>query len=195
MGYSLEFYCLSWEMLRSELTKRRPDVTEAAYESQWMELWEDEEDPTSVWARALDEISTALAIERSGSTESLELSDDAALAFVAIVRRLGSYLGSLEHASASGEYFREEFLSRIAAGFFQEPLLGEYLTERPFHGLTSDVYPSWGGLRQAEVSQLMNKYRPPGQELEEDFSIWLDELVTLLEDATDAKNDLVTLYL
>lgn len=197
MGYSLEFYSLSWHTLRAKVAARRPEVLAGAWaQAEAGTFYEGRaERPRAVWARALDELSGALARAGPDAAEPVVLSDDAGLALVAVVRHLGRYHGAVVHASASGEAFLDGFLGGVAARLLAEPNLTELLTARPLLGLASDVFPSWGGLSASELHRMLQPDLPSPDGLEDSFRSWLEDLAALLRDAADDRSDLVTLYL
>jgi hypothetical protein len=195
MGYSLEFYSLPWATLRDELVMRRAAVIDEARLKEGLEPFSGKTVQAALeWRSALDNVSAIMRAHAAGSATPVELSDHQTLAVAVMVRYLGSLLGSLDHASASGKAFRDEFLGGVAAKCFREPSLCEYLTERPFLGVISNQYPSWGGLSLQELARMAGDYQPPTAG-GEDALVWSEELFDLLAAAQDCRADLVTLYL
>jgi hypothetical protein len=194
MGYSLEFYGLGWSDLRTQLTKPEPEMAQSAYEEHWLELFEGSTAKRS-WDQSLQEIAQAIAAQGATGGKPKGLSENAQLVMMAMIRSLGDYLGSLDHASASGEAFRNQFLEGVAGRLYGEPKLSNFLTWRPLFGLIADDLPSWGGLEFAELSRMINQFKPPEKGLQDDdLVVWLDELAELLQTAKDAGTDCVTLY-
>lgn len=190
--YSLEFYSVSWKALREQLAQPPPEVIEQVSRQEWPLVMPSRDAAADAFPRAVQEISQIL---KTASDAAPPLSDTTALALVAMVRHLGVLLGSLEHSSAAGEDFAENFFGEAAASAFCTPDLLERLTDRPFYGLAADVFPTWGGLREDELAALVSAYRPPEKDLEEDFAAWLEEFRDLLKMAAAARIDLITLYL
>jgi hypothetical protein len=194
MGYSLEFYSLSWDALRHELAQPQSSVVEQAWRSKGIGPFQSQSAEASRrWTAAVGAISKAINSHLDGARRELEVTRDQAIAFVVMVRYLGSALGALDHASASGKEFRDDFLGNIASRCFQEPLLGTQLTERAFFGLISLEYPSWGGLTYDETRRLVQGYSPAA--IDPAYSVWLDELRDILDGASKRENDVMTLYL
>jgi len=194
MGYSLEFYSLSWDALRGELAQPGSGVIEEARRSKGIGPFHSQSGEASRrWTAAVTAISNAISLHYDDGRGESEITGDQALAFVVMVRFLGSALGALDHASASGKGFRDDFLGNIASQCFQEPRLGTYLTERAFFGLISLEYPAWGGLTRAETSRLVEDYTPVA--VDPAYTVWLDELRDILNGAEERENDVMTLYL
>src|SRR5262245_10780035 len=191
MGYSLEFYSLAWDSLRIELSQPRRGILDDARRVKGIGPFHSRSAESALqWRAAIAGVSRAL---NSGGLDEFELVGDKALAFAVMVRYLGSSLGTLDHASASGKEFRYEFLDRIAGQCFQDPMLGTRLTERAFYGLISLEYPSWGGLTREEVRRIVESFRPTA--IEARYQVWLDELRDILDAASERDSDVMTLYM
>lgn len=199
MGYSLVFYSLDWNTLCKDLMYPRHEQLENIRSSQWEQLCSERtpEEVEAAWRRARSELSRSLTPGILRPVPPISLGADAALLFVAQVQHLGHNLGELDHASASGEAFLRGFLDGVAATFFRAPQLMEWLTDRPICELRSEMLPSWGGLHQSELIQMRPGYNRESQQLpevSEDDSIWLEEMVLILQDAASLHRDVVTLY-
>lgn len=171
MGYILEFYSVNRETISEKLKLRASFSNDQIFQ----------------------EITSHLSL--LDSTKNILLSEEAAFEFSTIVSQLGCFLGSLDHNSAGGQYFRETFINEIAAKCFQEPNLLDYLTHRSFDGLEGDGYPDWGWIKKSELLELTKNYHPPYKLLDdEDLEGWLEDLVILFKDAVDKGDDLITIY-
>jgi hypothetical protein len=194
MGYSLEFYSLSWGALRDELVQPRSSFIAEARRSKGIGPFQSRSAEASQrWVAAVAAISKAIRSRSDDDLSESEIRGDRALAFVVLVRFFGSVLGTLDHASASGKQFRDDFLGGIASDCFREPMLGTQLTERAFFGLISLEYPGWGGLTHAETRRLVKHYTPAS--INPAYAVWLDELRDILNWASSRENDVMTLYL
>lgn len=224
MSFSLEFYSLSWDALKSALTQRKPELIRAVQERQWDKLLSDtdlaknDDDPgggslrgEALFANAFDEIAEAMARTLAPGHEPPDVGDDAALVFAAIVRQLGKPVGTISHRGSvvrdrDGEFpldFRAMFLDGVAGTCFKDHALGEKLAARPLFGLFHLDFLSWGGLTRQEIDDLLRTYALPEQEnrdeewlaIAADAEAWLNDLLKSLRAASAAKADLVTLYL
>lgn len=224
MSFSLEFYSLSWNALKSALTERKPELIHAVQGQQWDRLLGDTDlarnDDDSgggslhgdaLFENAFDEIADAMAQKLPPGHEPPDIGDDAALVFAAIVRHLGKSVGAISHSGSvvrdkDGEFpldFREMFLDGIAGTCFKDHEFGEKLAARPLFGLFHLDFLSWGGLSQGEIDDILGKYAMPADiKRDEDWQAvaanaegWLADIVKALKAAAAAKADLVTLYL
>jgi hypothetical protein len=224
MSFSLEFYSLSWNALKSALTQRKPELIAAIEERQWDRLLDDtdlaqnDDDKggrslhgEALFANAFDDIAEAIARKLPPGHERPDIGDDAALVFAAIVRQLGNPVGMISHSGSvvrdkNGEFpldFRAMFLDGVAGTCFKDHQFGEKLAARPLFGLFHLDFLSWGGLSQGEIDDLLGKYAVAADiKRDEDWQAvaanaegWLADTVKALKAAAAAKTDLVTLYL
>ena len=224
MSFSLEFYSLSWNTLKSALTLRKPELIQAVQERQWDKLLSDTDlarndddkgglgmGPTAIFADGFDEIADAMTAKLPPRGDPPDVGDNAALVTAAVIRHLGKPVGTISHRGSvvrdkDGEFpldFRAMFLDGVAGTCFKDHELGEKLAARPLFGLFHLDFLSWGGLTQREIGDLLGRYAlPPDIKQDEDWQAvaqnaeaWLSEIVKSLKAAAAAKTDLVTLYL
>ncbi|HEX7966828.1 MAG TPA: hypothetical protein VF502_01310 [Stellaceae bacterium] len=224
MSFSLEFYSLSWDALKSALTQRQPELIRAVQERVWDKLLDDTDlarndddkdglgmGPEAIFADGFDEIAEAMARKLPTTGDPPDVGDNAALVTAAVIRHLGRPVGAISHGGSvvrdkDGEFpmdFRAMFLDGVAGSCFKDHALGEKLAARPLFGLFHLDFLSWGGLTRQEIDDLLRNYSLPEQEKRDeewqaiaaDAEAWLNELVKSLRNAAAAKSDLVTLYL
>jgi hypothetical protein len=212
MSFALEFYSLSWDVLKAALKERKPELARAIENKQWSRLLHDTDlgqpthhmlfdepnplvsRPTSTIADGFDLIAEAMARKTSPDHDPPDVDDHAALVFAAIVRELGKPVGAIRHTASvvqdiDGELpidFHAMFLDGVAGASFQDHALGEKLTARPMFGLFHLDFLSWGGLTQPELATLLPKYAPPSEDEKDD-----DEYVIVAPFAEGWLNDLV----
>jgi hypothetical protein len=194
MSFVLEFYSLSWDVLKAAVKERKPELARAIENKQWSRLLHDTDlgqpthhllfdepnpylsRPTSTIADGFDLIAEAMAQKTSPDHDPPDVDDHAALVFAAIVRELGTPVGAIRHAGSvvqdeDGELpidFHAMFLDGVAGASFQDHALGEKLTARPMFGLFHLDLLSWGGLTRQELAALLAKYAPPSEEEKDD---------------------------
>jgi hypothetical protein len=224
MSFSLEFYSLSWNSLKSALTLRKPDLVRDVQARQWDKLLSDTDlarndddkggsgmGPAAIFADGFDEIAEAMTAKLPPRGDPPDIGDNAALVTAAVIRHLGKPIGSISHRGSvvrdkDGEFpldFRTMFLDGVVGSCFKDHELGEKLAARPLFGLFHLDFLSWGGLNQREIGDLLGKYAPPPDiKQDEDWQAvapnaeaWLNEIVKSLKVAAAAKTDMVTLYL
>lgn len=224
MSFSLEFYSLSWDALKSALTQRKPELVRAVQERQWDKLLSDTDlgrndddkgglgmGPEAIFADGFDEIAEAMARQLPTRGDPPDVGDNAALVTAAVIRHLGKPVGAISHYGSvvrdkDGEFpmdFRAMFLDGVAGSCFKDHSLGEKLAARPLFGLFHLDFLSWGGLTRQEIDDLLRNYALPEEEKRDeewlaiaaDAEAWLNELVKSLRNAAAGKTDLVTLYL
>jgi hypothetical protein len=224
MSFSLEFYSLSWNTLKSALIQRKPELIRAVQERQWDRLLADTDlarnnddkggagmGPEAIFADGFDEIAEAMSAKLPPRGDPPDIGDNAALVIAATIRQLGKPVGAISHRGSvvrdkDGEFpldFRTMFLDGVAGACFKDHELGEKLAARPLFGLFHLDFLSWGGLTQREIGDLVGRYAlPPDIKQDEDWQAvaqnaeaWLNETVKSLKAAAAAKTDLVTLYL
>jgi hypothetical protein len=224
MSFSLEFYSLSWNTLKSALIQRKPELIRAVQERQWDRLLTDTDlarnnddkggsgmGPEAIFADGFDEIAEAMSAKLPPRGDPPDIGDNAALVIAATIRQLGKPVGAISHRGSvvrdkDGEFpldFRTMFLDGVAGACFKDHELGDKLAARPLFGLFHLDFLSWGGLTQREIGDLVGRYAlPPDIKQDEDWQAvaqnaeaWLNETVKSLKAAAAAKTDLVTLYL
>jgi hypothetical protein len=224
MSFSLEFYSLSWNNLKSALTLRKPELLRDVQARQWDKLLSDTDlarndddkgglgmGPAAIFADGFDEIAEAMTAKLPPRGDPPDIGDNAALVTAAVIRHLGKPVGTISHRGSvvrdkDGEFpldFRTMFLDGVAGTCFKDHAFGEKLAARPLFGLFHLDFLSWGGLTQREIGDLLGKYAvPPDIKQDEDWQAvaknaegWLIEIVKSLKAAAAAKTDLVTLYL
>jgi hypothetical protein len=223
MSYALEFYSLSWQVLKTALTDRKPELIERIQERQWDALIVSDglgeagdrraqmalRNVDIVFADALEEIAEAMKRATTPDRDPPELGDQAALVFAAFVRELGTQVGSISHDASEAQepeldgVFRGTFLDGVAGGCFGDHQLGEKLAARSVLGLFHIDFLGWGGFSADEIQALLSKYAlTDAVKRDQDWSdcrgyaeTWLAVLLQSLRAAAAAKRDLVTLYL
>ena len=205
MGYALECYALEHASLRQLIGSGREDVVRTVLEA---ELTLFDANPGVPWRGALRDLvlgerGAQLAREAgvAGDTgnagqPAVQASDSEAIAMVALVRAHGQRMGELIHNTRAGEKFRVMFSPDFAPRQFAEPALAGRLLNTSFCGLAHDGYPSWGGLRHADLIRLCGEPDlRPALSPDPDHQEWLYSLHEILGDIIALKTDLVTLYL
>ena len=197
MSFALEFYSLSWDVLKAALSQRKPELLQAIEERQWSKLLEDSDlgqpthhllpyphdEPSPLADSAatdivdgLDEIAEVMAQKPPPGHDPPEISDNAALVFAGMVRQLGKPMGAIRHDGSvardkDGEFpidFRAMFLDGVAGSCFKDHGLGEDLAARPLFGLFHLDFLSWGGLTQREIGALLANYSLPDAEKQDE---------------------------
>jgi len=120
--------------------------------------------------------------------------DDQSEAFVELVKQKGTFLGSLDHASASAKEFLEGFMTKVLTKCFPKAKLEKQLLERQLFGLKPPTLPAWGGLTKEELSQVLAIYKAPKEDLDDDYASWLADLIEFMQWTDEMKNDLITVY-
>ena len=187
MSFALEFYALSWDVLKTALAQRPPELIGAIEQVQWPclledtdlgqpthHLFSDEANPLSGRAatsirEGLDEIAAAMKRNPASVGAPPEVSDQAALVFAAAVRQLGKPVGAIHHDGSvvrdkDGELpmdFRAMFLDGVAGTCLGDHRIGETLVARPLLGLFHLDFLSWGGLTQSEIGARLANCAPP----------------------------------
>ncbi|MEZ5581412.1 MAG: hypothetical protein R3F37_00225 [Candidatus Competibacteraceae bacterium] len=195
MSYSLNFYLASLDDIQSSLSKPDSPWFNNAYPL-WLEAgeMEDDENSQALWRQVVAAISEAARRCAADPNHSFIVQGDAALAIATGIDGNSEFIDAMNHSSSSGELFRDQFLRWMGRYNFKQPLLSEWLTERPLSGLVAESYPSWGYLRHAEVLELISQWRKPPQDLDEDREEWLRQLIDILKVARMQQSDVVTVY-
>jgi hypothetical protein len=147
------------------------------------------------WAKLEADVEKHLALKPASTMMEKDSSDDQIEAFIELVKQEGTFLGSLDHASASAEEFLEGFMIKVLRKCFPKAKLEKQLLERPLFGLKPPTLPAWGGLKKEELAKLLAIYKEPNEEdLDDDCASWLADLVEFFQWAVEMENDLITLY-
>ncbi|MFH1896737.1 MAG: hypothetical protein ABH886_00595 [Candidatus Desantisbacteria bacterium] len=201
MGYTVEFYCLDWKELGKKLGCKDKKLLNSILEEETQELDLDP-DVQKEYKEALENILMKdewLERKKQGAdwAETKEASDGEAMAMVSIVRHIGERIGEMSHSSAGGEDFREVFLKEEAKKALTTSVDLLLLIDRPFFGLQSPGYPSWGGLKKSEIKKVLGDTTLEDlPEMDDsDAEAWLYELVDYLTYASESNKDIITLYL
>jgi hypothetical protein len=111
------------------------------------------------------------------------------------VRAAGILAGTIDHGSAGGEWFRDEFLGHLTAALLGDAT-AQHLLQRPMDGVTSTpataAYPSLGWLSHQEITEaLAHASHPATVGADSDDTDLLDTVLAALHRCTA---DLVTIY-
>ncbi len=204
MPYVLEFYSLDWAELGKAMGSGDHTLVDHIDQENGDNFFrgaQDREDHL-IWRKVLE----ALICGRRGKSlaergpepkiQPEETSDIMALALVGMIRALGTGVGELGHSTASGSFFREEFLGKEAPLLLKSPINLAHLISRPLFGIIHETYPSWGGLKKTEIKLLLENLAghkiPPLDD--SDMEAWLYDLYNYLRFAYDSGTDIVTVY-
>lgn len=204
MPYILEFYSLDWSELGKALGSGDRELLGRVDLENGGNFFRGPEEAENrlVWRKVVE----ALVAGRRGKAlaargpqpggEPEEASDLTALALVGLIRTLGVGIGELEHSTASGPFFREDFFERQAPALLGTRADLTRLLSRPLFGLAHETYPSWGGLAKAEIKAVLDGLggrEPPAAE-DSDVEGWLYDLHQCLLAAHEEGTDIVTVY-
>lgn len=111
------------------------------------------------------------------------------------VRAAGILAGTIDHSSAGGEWFRDEFLGHLTATLLGDAT-AQHLLQRPMDGVTSTpataAYPTLGWLSHQEITEaLAQASHPVTVGANSDDTELLDTVLAALHRCTA---DLVTIY-
>lgn len=204
MPYILELYSLDWRTLGKVFGSGNRALFDRIAQENGDNFFRGPENQEEhlLWKKVLE----ALICGRRGQTLAAqgpepkippeEVSDHMALALVGIIRTLGVGIGEMEHSTASGSFFRDDFFGQEAPALLSSPTNLTQLLSRPLFGVTHGTYPSWGGLKKAEIQLLIenmaNHTIPPVDD--SDVEAWLYELCDCLHAAYEDGTDIVTVY-
>lgn len=205
MPHIMEFYGLDWSDLGKTLGSGDRDLVDRVDQENGDNFFRSAEDQENrlVWRKILEALicgRRGKALAARGPEPNIQpeaASDIAALALAAMVRTLGTGIGELEHSTSSGSFFREEFLEREAPRLLKSSVVLTQLINRPLFGLVhEETYPSWGGLKKAEVRLLLENRAGDGIPSADDSDVeaWLYDLCTCLQAAHEDGSDIVTVY-
>lgn len=200
MGYAIEFYSLDWPRLGSAFGSGNAAIlpTLAARRTQLMAG-----DPGrgTNWAHALEDFIHGRSgpVRRDGSPGPAprRVTPDEAVAIAFLVRLAGRRIGEVQHSTRGGRAFRNLLERGALTTVLPQLPWTRHILRRPLCGLVSDDYPTWGGLTRRELAQLQQtgKLSPPLALSDPDEASWACDLLLALDDAAQAGQDLVTLYL
>ncbi|HEX9962726.1 MAG TPA: hypothetical protein VGB00_17475, partial [Pyrinomonadaceae bacterium] len=190
MSYGLTFYTGSYKNLREEIQNPSADFFKKLQDN-WENLYDPDEGESL--ETALREGLAELQKAAAANTET-KLGVKGEMALVGAIQSHGRELGTLEHSGSGGEEFREEFLGGVASEIFDFPKLAEFLTGRPFFGVRTLEYPSWGWLLHDEILKFENNSPQTANEYKKDFDEWLADLLGFIKKAKENGNDLMTVY-
>jgi hypothetical protein len=204
MPYTLEFYSLNWRAFGQALGSGNRALLDQIVQENGDNFFRGPENQEEhlLWRKILEALicgrrGQALAAQGPAPKRPLEeVSDRMALALVGIIRTLGVGIGEMEHSTASGSFFRDDFFGKEAPALFQSSIDLPQLLNRPLFGLIHGIYPSWGGLKKAEIHLLIenmaNHKIPPVDD--SDVEAWLYELYYFVRAAYEEGTDIVTVY-
>lgn len=204
MPYTLEFYSLDWRAFGQVLGSGNRALLDRIAQENGDNFFRGPENQEEhlLWKKVLEALicgRRGQALAAQGPEPKIppeEVSDRVALALVGIIRTLGVGIGEMEHSTASGSFFRDDFFGQEAPALFSSPINLTLLLSRPLFGVTHGAYPSWGGLKKAEIQLLIegmaNREIPPADD--SDVEAWLYELDGCLRAAYEDGTDIVTIY-
>ena len=120
MSFSLEFYSLRWDDLKTALSNRDPQIIEAVKAQQWNRILSEDDlgerphfigshlyhDPDRPWenvdavfGNAFAEIADVMSRATAPDHIPPDISNDAALVVAAFIAQLGKPTGSIRHAT------------------------------------------------------------------------------------------------
>ncbi len=204
MPYTLEFYSLNWRAFGQALGSGNRALLDRIAQENGDNFFRGPENQEEqlLWKKILEALicgRRGQALAAQGPEPKIlpeEVSDRVALAMIGIIRTLGVGVGEMEHSTASGSFFRDDFFGKEAPALFQAPIPLTPLLNRPLFGLIHGIYPSWGGLKKAEIQSLIAgraNHELPNVE-DSDVEAWFYELEDCLRAAYEDGTDLVTVY-
>ncbi|HEX4702939.1 MAG TPA: hypothetical protein VH352_12475 [Pseudonocardiaceae bacterium] len=148
------------------------------------------------WALSVDDLTTTDEVAPLLSGGGGPAAAEQVGVVMSAVRRMGFPVGSLDHSSSGGTWFRDEFMAGpVAATIGPEPTA--HLLDRPINRLTWSGYPSLGWLTHAEITAALTRSDNHADAEKAEDSEEADLLATILtafHTAADRKQDIVTIY-
>lgn len=195
MSVNLEIYSISWSALGAVIGSRNRRLARKViekFEEQFADVFPDSffgKGPTfdeGVYRWIQGDLGAA------GAGRKVDQLGDA-LGFVALVGHLGKLTGSLSSAG-TGEKLTK-FLE-LAVKALASPWHAEHLLARPILGFECIHSPTWGGLSASELAAAAPKLAgdPPGDPKDDDNDAWFVDLWNALGGASDAGEDVITIY-
>jgi len=123
-----------------------------------------------------------------------EPTPEVADAVVRTALAMGEEVGRTGHASAGGDWFREELFDGVLAGLLGADV-ADHLLSRNLEGIVWNDYPMVGFVLAGELAEALAKAgddRP--DDLDEDGAEVIDDVLTALRKVAGAGQDVVTVY-
>jgi hypothetical protein len=144
------------------------------------------------WALALDKLAGRTPAAPPGPADGA-----LAEAVVAAIGELGRPIGSVDHSSSGGDWFRDEIIAGPVAEVLGDELAG-HLLSRPLNGITWPEYPGVGWATNPElraaVARADEREDDVAGRLDSDDAELLETIVGAVRSAADSGSDLVTTY-
>jgi hypothetical protein len=126
-----------------------------------------------------------------------DVTDEQANHVVSVIRRLGALVGSVDHGSSGGEWFRDEFMGGLVASAIGADAAA-HLLDRPFEGHVWGVRPTVGWLSHAELKEVATRLGDRGADSfdapDRDQADLLDTILFAIRATADNGRDIVTVY-
>lgn len=128
--------------------------------------------------------------DAGGGQPTPEVADAVARAALA----MGEEVGRTGHASAGGDWFREELFDGVLAGLLGADV-ADHLLSRALEGIIWNDYPMVGWVLDDELREALGKAgdERPG-DLDEDDAEVVEDVLAALRAAAESGQDVVTVY-
>lgn len=209
MSYALEFLTVEFDSLQKFFAEGdaaiRDKVIKLGDEIYGDMAADDErEEALFVWKEVVTSLSGGnlgkyLAAQKQYSfpgDHSDQMSPTQSLAFASIARHFCQPIAGVAHSSSAGEIFRTEPFAYLKQSGFPGGIDPFLLLERPLFNQLSDSLPAWGGLTRDELAGISmdDLTKAQSDSGDSDTDIWVNQILSLTEEAKLRNCDLITLY-